>query len=56
MDCLFCKIIPEVSQVDFIHLPQCIDQERVFSNADEFGEDREILAQIGPLIAYVTHE
>ena len=58
MDCLFCKVLPEVSQLDFVHLPdlECIDQEMTFIGADEFGEDRQLLAQIAPLIAYVTHE
>ena len=58
MECLFCKVLPEVSQVDFVHLPdlECIDQELNFNSADEFGEDREILASLAPLIAYVTHD
>ena len=44
--------------MDFIHLPdlECIDQNMTFSNADEFREDREILARLAPLIGYVTHE
>ena len=58
MECLFCKVIPEVCQVDFVHLPElgCIDQEMNFGSQDEFGEDREILASLAPLIAYVTHD
>ena len=58
MECLFCKVIPEVCQVDFVHLPDlgCIDQEMNFGSQDEFGEDREILASLAPLIAYVTHD
>ena len=35
---------------------ECIDQNMIFSNADEFGEDREILDRLAPLIGYVTHE
>jgi len=27
-----------------------------FGSAEEFGEDREILAALSPLVAYVTHE
>ena len=48
MECLFCKVIPEVSQVDFVHLPDlaCIDQGITFGSADEFGEDREILQSL----------
>ena len=58
MDCLFCKVLPEVSQIDFVHLPdlQSIDQEMTFVGPEEFGEDRQILAQLAPLLAYVTHE
>ena len=46
MDCLFCKVLPEVSQIDFVHLPDLhsIDQEMTFVGPEEFGEDRQILA------------
>ena len=58
MDCLFCKVLPEVSQLDFVNLPdlESIDQEITFVGVEEFGEDRQILAQLAPLIAYVTFE
>ena len=58
MECLYCKVLPGVSQLDFIHLPdlESIDQELTFGELDEYREDREILAQLTPLVAYVTHE
>ena len=58
MDCLFCKVLPEVSQLDFVNLPDLdsIDQQMNFNGDDDFGEDRQILAQLSPLVAYVTHE
>ena len=58
MDCLFCKVLLEVSQLDFVNLPDLgsIDQEITFVGVEEFGEDRQILAQLAPLIAYVTFE
>ncbi len=42
MECLFCKVLPEVSQIDFVHLPdlESIDQEMTFVGPEEFGEDR----------------
>mmetsp|Transcript_8779 Transcript_8779/g.12042 ORF Transcript_8779/g.12042 Transcript_8779/m.12042 type:complete len:87 (-) Transcript_8779:353-613(-) len=58
MNCLYCKALPEVSQLDFVHLPDLdsVDQELTFGGLDEYRQDREILAQLAPLVAYVTHE
>ena len=42
-----------------MHLPDLnsIDQELEFSNTEEFyKEDRESLASMAPIVAYVTHE
>ena len=67
MECLFCRALPEVSQVDFVHLPEefkinadmgGIDDKNYGQedSGEEMVDDKLFLNNLHPLIAYVTYE
>ena len=51
MECLYCRLIPEVANIDFIHISQSLT-----SNDQHARTEIECLSKLEPLIGYVTYE